>query len=201
MGTTITALSRAFVGDQVIAAWRAGSTQRHRMLPAIVVFTTAATALSVAAGRTVPATAAALGIVLTLCGAAALVDLHECRLPNRLLGGALAAVAAAGLAAAVTGHPGRLGAVAAGVLLGGAPLLAIRISRGLGLGDVKFAAVLGAAGGLVHPLVAVATTVVGALTSGAAGVLLHRRRLALGPWWWAAWVVATVAALGAGAGR
>ena len=76
-----------------------------------------------------------------------------------------------------------------------APLLVVRLHRGIGMGDVKFAAVLGAAGGLVSPWVAPFTVLVGALASGTAGALTGRHRLALGPWWWAAWVAVTVAAL------
>lgn len=201
MATTTTALNRAFVGDRVLAAWRAGPAASHRTLPALAAFAAAATALSVAAARTAPVTAAALGVVLTLCGAAALVDLHEQRLPNQLLGGALASVGCAALLAALAGRPGNLGNVTIGLVLGGLPLLAVRIRRGLGMGDIKLGAVLGAAGGLVHPLVAVATTFVAALGAGVGGALLHRRRLALGPWWWAGWVIATVAALHAGGGR
>ncbi len=201
MATTTTALSRPFVGDRVIAAWRAGSTPHGRALPALATFAAAATALSVAAARTAPVTAAALGTVLTLCGAAALVDLHEHRLPNQLLTGSLVGVGIAALATTIGGHPGGLGAAAAGLLLGGLPLLVVRLRRGLGMGDVKLAAVLGAAGGLVHPLVALATTALGALAAGTAGSVLRRPRLALGPWWWAAWVIATVLALHAGGGR
>lgn len=196
MQTTTTAPSRAFVGDSVIRAWRAGARRPLGMLPAGIVFGAAATALSAAATRTAVPTAAALGAVLTLCGAAALVDLHEQRLPNRLLAAAGTITGTAALFVAIgEGHLGPVGGVLVGLVVGGAPLLAVRLHRGIGMGDVKFAAVLGAAGGLVSPWVAPFTVLVGALASGTAGALTGRHRLALGPWWWAAWVAVTVAAL------
>ncbi len=201
MATTTTALSRAFVGDRVIAAWRANASTPARSCAGLLAFTAAASALSVAASRCAPATAAALGTTLTLGGAAALVDLHEHRLPNRLLGAALAGIGVAALLATIDGTGSGLGAAVTGLLLGGVPLLVVRIRRGIGMGDVKLGAVLGAAGGLVHPLVAPATTFIAALAAGCAGALLQRRRLALGPWWWAGWVLATVVALHGGVGR
>ena len=201
MVATTTALSRPFIGDRVIAAWRARASTPARSCAVLLVFAAAASALSAAASRCAPTTAAALGITLTLGGAAALVDLHEHRLPNRLLGAALASTCLAAMVATTDGTDRGLGAAAAGLLLGGGPLLVVRIRRGLGMGDVKLGAVLGASGGLVHPFVAPATTFVAALAAGCAGALLHRQRVALGPWWWGAWVLATVAALQGGAGR
>jgi hypothetical protein len=201
MTATTTALNRVFVGDRVIAAWRATATTPARSCAALAIFAAASSALSVGASRCAPATAVALGLTLTLGGAAALVDLHEHRLPNRLLAGALAGIGVAALVATLDGAGGGLGAAGAGLLLGGLPLLVVRIRRGLGMGDVKLGAVLGAAGGLVHPFVAAAATFLAALAAGGVGALLHRRRLALGPWWWSAWVVATVIALQLGAAR
>lgn len=200
MQTTTTAPTRAFVGDSVIRAWHAGARRPLGMVLSTTAFAAAATALSAAATRTAVPTAAALGAVLTLCGAAALVDLHEQRLPNPLLTAALAVTAAAALVDAIgDGGPGRLGAVLIGLVAGGAPLLVVHLRRGIGMGDVKFAAVLGAAGGLVGPWVAPLTVLVGALLSATVGVITRRDRLALGPWWWASWVTVTVITLTGGA--
>lgn len=138
-----------------------------------------------------PREAAAVVAVAVFTGAAALVDLHEYRIPNRLLGWSAAAVTVA-----LIGADGRslLGA-AAGMLGAAVPMLAVRLQRGIGMGDVKLAAVLGAAGGLVHPSLGLALVFVAALGSGLYGTVRHRPKLALGPWLWTAWSAVTVAAL------
>jgi prepilin signal peptidase PulO-like enzyme (type II secretory pathway) len=88
-----------------------------------------------------------------------------------------------------------LAAIAAGALAAGVPMMVVRLQRGLGMGDVKLAFVLGGAAGLVHPLLGVATVFGAALGAGLCGVFRHRTRLALGPWLWGAWVVSLTAAL------
>ena len=86
-------------------------------------------------------------------------------------------------------------AVAAGLLGAAVPMIVVRLHRGIGMGDVKLAGVLGAAGGLVHPSLGVALVFVAALASGLYGALRGIRRLALGPWLWTAWSAVTTAAL------
>ncbi len=138
-----------------------------------------------------PRSAAAVLVVLSLTGAAAMVDLHEHRIPNRLLGWSAVAVAVALIGADIDTNL----AVGAGLLGAAAPMLAVRLHRGIGMGDVKLAAVLGAAGGLVHPSLGVALVFVAALGSGLYGVVRHRNRLALGPWLWTAWATVTAMTL------
>jgi prepilin signal peptidase PulO-like enzyme (type II secretory pathway) len=134
--------------------------------------------------------AAAFLIVGLLTGAAAVVDAIEERIPNRLL---LAALLATALGAFVTGN---VLAVAAGALLGGLPFLAVLLTRGLGIGDVKLAFVLGAAAGLVHALAAPAMAFVTALATSLYAAARGVRRLPLGPWLWSAFVLSSgVAAL------
>ena len=121
-----------------------------------------------------------------LFGVAAAVDLVEYRLPNELL--ATAAVVAT--LSAVRTHS--LGGAGCGALLAGAPLLLVHLTRGVGMGDVKAAAVLGLQLGQVRwwaPWAAVATACVAAATTG---LVVRRRRLAFGPFLWLGWMSAVV---------
>jgi leader peptidase (prepilin peptidase)/N-methyltransferase len=122
-----------------------------------------------------------------LLGVAASVDLDEERIPNRLL------VAAAGVVAAVTAMSG--GAVLADVVLGAAlafvPIAVVLLTRGIGMGDLKMAGVLGAAGGLVHPLVGLATVFLMAVSTAVVGLTTRWKRLALGPWLWGSFLLAS----------
>ncbi len=135
--------------------------------------------------------AVAVLAVAALTGAAAMVDLHEHRIPNRLLGWSSFIVGVALIGSDI----GAVLAVAAGLLGAAVPMIVVRLHRGIGMGDVKLAGVLGAAGGLVHPSLGVALVFVAALASGLYGALRGIRRLALGPWLWTAWSAVTTAAL------
>jgi leader peptidase (prepilin peptidase) / N-methyltransferase len=139
------------------------------------------------ATRHVALTAVGLVAVGLLLGVAANVDLLEHRIPNQLL------TASAIVVLIVSSLSG--GEVLADVALGAAlafiPLAVVLLTRGVGMGDVKMAAVLGAAGGLVHPLVGLATVFLMALCSGIVGLTTRRQRLALGPWLWGAFIVAS----------
>ncbi len=170
---------------RVDEAW-ATLSPRRRSLAVAGACTSGAVALaatSVVAGPV----AAVLALVGVLAGAAAVVDVHERRIPNRLLGLALAAV----VLVAVVDARATLAAVGVGAAVAGLPLWAVRYGHGLGIGDVKFATVLGAAGGLVHPLVGLGVVWLAAVASGAFALATRRRCLALGPWLWAAFVGAT----------
>ena len=99
---------------------------------------------------------------------------------------------------------GQITSPATGVLLGmlgaAVPMLVVRLQRGagvggLGMGDVKLAAVLGAAGGLVDARVGLATVFLAALAASTFAALTHRRRMALGPWLFMAWLVTLVVAV------
>ena len=128
-------------------------------------------------------------------GRAAMVDARQHRLPNRLL---LAALVVLGVAPLLAWQLGALLAAALGLLLGGLPILVALLTRatgaGVGVGDVKFAAVLGAAAGLVHPLAALATVFLGALGSSTYAAVRRIRRLPLGPWLWGGFALSTVLA-------
>ena len=120
-------------------------------------------------------------------GVAAAIDVLEYRLPNALL--AMACIAAISGAHDVRGILG----VVVGAAVAGLPMLFVRLARGVGMGDVKAAAVIGAQLGVrsfTAPAVAVA---VAALLAAGAGALMHRQRLALGPCLWIGWCAAQAA--------
>jgi len=125
-----------------------------------------------------------------LLATAALVDVHELRLPNRLLASAFTAAL---LAAAANGALGRslLGALVAGGLM-----LIVALARSVGMGDVKMAGVVGAGVAQVQLVVAPVAIAVAALAAATAGVVLGRSRLPLGPALWLGWAVALAVPVG-----
>jgi len=116
---------------------------------------------------------AALALGLTLCATLVIVTLTD--LERRVIPNAVLAVSAAiGLAIIVVGDPSALGERALAALAGGGVLLAVALAypRGMGMGDVKLAALLGLfLGRAVAPALAVAVAV-GALV-GLALILRH----------------------------
>jgi leader peptidase (prepilin peptidase)/N-methyltransferase len=120
------------------------------------------------------------GAALTVLVAAALVDAAEHRLPNLL-------VALAAVPVAVTLLAGWSPDVARGVLAGaavvGVPLLAAHLvaPAGMGFGDVKAGAVLGAAVALVDVQLAALALVLGLAGAAAWGVARRARSIPLGP--------------------
>jgi len=129
----------------------------------------------------------AVGLLL---GFAANVDLVQHRIPNELLSWSAIVV----LAVTALSGGDVLDDVALGTSLAFIPIAVVLLTRGVGMGDVKMAAVLGAAGGLIHPLVGLATVFLMALSTGVVGLTTRCRRLALGPWLWGAFIVASSAA-------
>lgn len=175
--------------DRIGVAWRALSPRRRTVVAGGIA---GAVGIALAAAREVPvASAIALGVVGVLAAGAAVVDVHEHRIPNRLLQAALAVV----VVAAALGGWRTVGDVVVGLLIGSVPLFVVRYDKGLGLGDVKFAAVLGAAGGLVHPGIGLVAVWAAALASGVFALRTDRMRLALAPWLWAGFVGACAVGL------
>ncbi len=174
---------------RVNLAWRVLTPRRRG---AVLAGVAGAIGIALAAARQVPvASAVAIGAVGVLAAGAAVVDVHEHRIPNRLVWSALIVVAvAAGLAGWRT-----VADVLVGLVIGSVPLFVVRYDKGLGLGDVKFAAALGAAGGLVHPGVGLVAVWAAALASGVFALRTDRLRLALAPWLWAGFVAACAAGL------
>ena len=117
--------------------------------PKLTVEVAAGVALAVAAARSASAWQAAALCWLMLCAVAlTFIDIAVRRLPDPLTGGAFVGVLGVyGVAALAGGHPGQLGraAVAAAALCGFYLLLFLIRPSGMGLGDIKLAASLGAA--------------------------------------------------------
>ena len=105
---------------------------------------------------------------------AAVYDLRERRVPNAVIVALLAAWPLFGI-----GHPGGWWAEGlAGFMLVGLPLLALALTTGLGMGDVKLGAVMGLYLGPERGLLAVAAATV-------AGGLVHALLVLLGQRTWA----------------
>jgi leader peptidase (prepilin peptidase)/N-methyltransferase len=120
----------------------------------------------------------ALGLVLvTVAVPAAAIDLEHRIIPNRLLLAGTVAALACGLALDPAGEPARLLAAAGA---GGFLLIAVlAYPRGMGMGDVKFAAFIGLClGRAVAPAMLaalIAGVIVGALVIARAGVATGRK--------------------------
>ena len=164
-------------------AWRATKPLRRRQAIVAALATIGIAAFATTAVPT--AIAVVIGMVGLLAGAIAIVDLHEHRIPNRLLTLSLAAVVAGATVGSFVTSGHIVGEVIVGLIVAAFPLFAVRYGHGLAMGDVKMAAVLGAAGGLIHPVVGLITVFVAALSSGVFALNHKRKRLALGPWLWA----------------
>ena len=132
-------------------------------------------------------------VVGALLATAALVDAHERRLPNRLLAVALAC-ALGGAALSVDG--GVVLDALIGMTVGGGLLLCVRLTRGVGMGDVKMAAVVGASVGASTTvlLAAPSAIAIAAFVAAIYGHIANRRRVPLGPFLWLGWAATIVAA-------
>jgi len=171
------------VSARVRTAWdEAASTSRRTFAAALLASTAVAGSLPSAVG---------VRLAMILSGwcfvAAALVDIVEQRLPNRLLGVASASAVLGALSvhamAAVAG-------AAIGAAVAGGSMLLVRIGRGLGMGDVKMAAAMGLGLGSVQLIAAPLAIAVAAFAASLFGLMAHRRRLVLGPSLWLGWIVA-----------
>ncbi len=173
--------------DRVLAAWHHSCTfARHSLMAACA--TSVALGVSLRVSVIVACTTATVGALLAT---AAFVDAHERRLPNRILamacsfalGGALLSIDSAVVLNALLG-----------LIVAGGLMLCVRMTRGVGMGDVKMAAVVGAsAGTCTTSLAAAAAAIAIAAFAGAAyGFVSDRRRVPFGPSLWFGWA-ATVA--------
>lgn len=167
---------------RVSRAWAAGTiTTRRATLAAGL------TSVAVTLHLSVPLVlSVGLAVAGCITACAALVDLHELRLPNRLVGWALGA----SMAAAALASLHALLRSAAGLMVAGGLMLAVRLHRGVGMGDVKLAAAVGAGTGAVAVPLAPLAVAVAALAAGCFGLATGRRRLPLGPALWMGWAVA-----------
>jgi leader peptidase (prepilin peptidase) / N-methyltransferase len=167
------------VGSRIASAWRRiGLLGRVLAIAAV-----AASGVVAATWASLTPFALATGLSLALLAVAAMVDAVERRIPNALVGAAVVPVAVAATAPLVAGSTQlAVGAIAGAALLGGPLLLTHLVApAGMGFGDVKAGAVLGAALGLVNTQIAVLALLLSLATS-ATWALAHRQRtMPLGP--------------------
>lgn len=179
---TRVAPARITTAARLTRAWdHAGRVPRRTTVLAIT--TSVLLSTTIGTGLPVRVSAAVVGVVLA---SAALVDLHEHRLPNPLLAVGLVAVS---FGTAVQSADAVLSALA-GLFLAGVPMLVAHLRRGVGLGDVKAAAVAGASLGPVSVQAAPVAVAVAALVAAATGWCTGRRRMPLGPALWLGWAAA-----------
>jgi leader peptidase (prepilin peptidase)/N-methyltransferase len=137
-----------------------------------------------------PARGVGLGLAGLAFVVAAVVDVVEHRIPNVLVATAMVCTL---VAAFVSVEPWALAVVVCGASMAGGALLVVRLGRGLGMGDVKMGAVVGASCAsttLVAAPLAIAAT---AFTAATFGLVTRRRRIALGPFLWLGWAAALAA--------
>lgn len=125
---------------------------------------------------------AAVGVLLVL---AALVDVHERRLPNRLL----AAAAVAVVASMPWSTASQVQSTIVGAAVAGGLLASVRLLRGIGMGDVKAATVVGASVGAVSPTAAAVAVAITATVAAGVAFVARLRTLPLGPALWLGWAV------------
>jgi leader peptidase (prepilin peptidase)/N-methyltransferase len=163
-------------GDRITAAWRAAGA------PARTLTVAGAAACAGLAFAWPGDSAAVVGCALSLLVlvVAALVDAVEHRLPNKLVAAAALPVVTA---LAVAGSADLVRDAALGSALVAGPLLATHLvtPAGMGFGDVKAGAVLGAAVGLLDVEVALLALVLGLGFAAAWGLGRRARSVALGP--------------------
>lgn len=137
-----------------------------------------------AAGQVWGGVGAALAAVLVATTAAAVVDARTGRIPDRLV--AVAALPPTWVAGwAVLSGPDLepLAAVASGAAVFAAPVLLTHLvsPSSIGFGDVKLAAVLGAALGLVEPRLGLVALCLAAAVTATVGLIRRRPSLPFGP--------------------
>jgi len=169
----------ASVGGKAVqavrSAWRAVAATGRVLTVAGAVLAVVLAGWWFAESAAAPATCAC---VLVLVGAA-LVDAVEHRLPN-----ALVALSAVPVVVALVASVGELlpGALVGAAWIGGPLLLAHLVSPGgMGFGDVKAGAVLGAALGLLGPALAPLALVIGLALGAGYGLARRAGSIPLGP--------------------
>ena len=123
-------------------------------------------------------------VVVTIGAVAGLVDALSGRIPDRLVVLASTPTLTVLAWAAANGRGlGALGAVVLGALVFAFPLLIVHVVSpdALGFGDVKLAAVLGAALGLLDPRLGVLALCVAAALTAVVGLATRRDAVPLGP--------------------
>jgi leader peptidase (prepilin peptidase) / N-methyltransferase len=133
--------------------------------------------------------------------AAARIDEREHRIPNRLVLAGVAPLVVLAALSLLTADASTLTAMAAGAVLMSGPLLVLHVVApgAMGFGDVKAAAVLGAAVGLVDPTVALWALCLASAIAVARGAMTRRAVVPFGSALVAAALVSLTAAVALGA--
>ena len=186
VGAIRVAPTTSTTAERIGAAW-VHATRSTRRAAVLSVLTSVVFGAMTPATTAVRCAVAATGCVIAV---AALVDVHERRLPNRLVLVALCCT----LAPLLLGDPADVVRVGAGTLIVGGLLLGVRLRRGVGMGDVKVGAVIGGNAALVALPAAPAAVAAAAASAAVAGWVLRRSSLPLGPALWFGWAVALATA-------
>jgi leader peptidase (prepilin peptidase) / N-methyltransferase len=125
------------------------------------------------------ASVATLGVLAV----AANVDRREFRLPDALVGLAATPLVAVVFMAPAAGAPVVAASAVAGAMVAGAPIGVVHLvaPTSMGFGDVKAAAVLGGAVGVVEWRLALVAICAAAAAAAVSALVLRRRTVALGP--------------------
>lgn len=155
-----------------------------------------AVAAAGAIGGMPAATAMALLVSVGAGVAAAVVDISMRRIPDRLVLVAATAVVTAIPAAVLHGHWSIIPAVVLGAVGFAGPVMVVHLAvpAAIGFGDVKLAAVLGAALGLHDPRLGLLALCAAAATTVVVGLVTRRPALPFGP----GLVVGAIAAVATG---
>ena len=171
--------TRRAVASSVAAAWAATSSMGRAaaVLSAVLSLGVAVVWLNDAP------VAAAVGLCVVVLTSAALVDAAERRLPNLLVGLAAVPVFVGSWLALILGESDVAVGALGGAALLGVPLLLTHLASptGMGFGDVKAGAVLGAALGSISTEIAVLALLVTLGGSAGWAIANGRRSVALGP--------------------
>lgn len=164
------------VGGRISCSWRAVGIGGRAVVVAAVALCVVVTTMWV----TESLAAVSMGVSLVVLVFAALVDVVEHRLPNVLVA---IAVVPVGLALLAAGSADLARSAAVGAAVIGGPLFITHLvtPAGMGFGDVKAGAVLGAAVGVVDTQVALLALVLGLAGAAAWGLARGARSIALGP--------------------
>lgn len=124
---------------------------------------------------------AALTVVILV--PAAIVDLHERRIPDRMVFAALFVLLASAAVASTTGAAVGVRGLAAGAVLMGGPILALHLvsPAAMGFGDVKASIVLGAGLGTVDWRLGLLAVSVAAAAGALVGLGRRVQTIAFGP--------------------